>query len=300
MVTPDGLAALAVDGGQRVLADLELAVDPGLVHDEARYGVHGVVDVGDARLGDDGAGVADLATALGIEGRAVQEDLDRAGVVALHALEHGQHPGGRLVVLQAAPDEGGLAFAVEQGAVGRFVAGPGRLRRGPGALALLAHGGVEAGPIDFDPGVASQLLGQLDREAVGVVQGEGHVARQHLRPGGEGLLQPTEAGAQRAVEARLLARHRVHDQVVLGDQRGPGLAEHLGGRLHQGGTDGLVHAQAAGGHHGATDDAAQDVAAALRWPAGRRRRRAWSWPARGRPARATTRRCVRRFRIRCR
>jgi cell division protein FtsW (lipid II flippase) len=49
--------------------------------------------------------------------------------------------------------------------------------RGAGTGALLGHGRIEAGPVDLDAGVARQLLGQLDREAVRVVQRERHVAR---------------------------------------------------------------------------------------------------------------------------
>ena len=110
-----------------------------------------------------------------------------------------------LVLGHRTPDELRRALRLQQGAVRRLVAHLGRARRGPGPGALLGHGGVEARPVDLDPGVMRQLLGQLDREAVGVVQGEGHVASEHLLPGGERLFQPPEPRPQGAVEAGLLA-----------------------------------------------------------------------------------------------
>ena len=51
---------------------------------------------------------------------------------------------------------------------------------GLGPLALLGHGLVEAGLVDLDALLGHDLLGHLEREAVGVVELEGHVARQGL------------------------------------------------------------------------------------------------------------------------
>ncbi len=76
-------------------------------------------------------------------------------------------------------------------------------------VALRGHGRVEAGPVDLHPGITGQLLGQLDREAVGVVQGEGHVTSEHPVPGGERLLQPAQAqpaGCDRNRPPRVRAR----------------------------------------------------------------------------------------------
>jgi hypothetical protein len=80
-----------------------------------------------------------------------------------------------------------------------------------------------AGPVDLHPRIAGQFLGQLDREAVGVVQGERHVAPEHLLPGGERLLQAAQPGPQGAVEAGLLAGEHAQNDVVILHQRGPGL-----------------------------------------------------------------------------
>ena len=192
--------------GPDVISPLEAR----LVRHQPGHGVAGCRRRRRSALGHDGAGVADLAAALGVEGRPVQEDLDGrpgtplgAGAVpASPSLEHGEHPSRHLVVLGAAADEGRGTLLLEQGSVGGLVARPRRLGRGAGPLALFGHGRVEAGPVDLDTGVVGQLLGQLDREAVRVVQREGHVAAEDLRPAGDRLFQAAEPGAQGAVEAR--------------------------------------------------------------------------------------------------
>ena len=195
VIAPDGLAPLAVDGGPGLLAHHQLAVDPGLVHHQAGQRVDRVEHVGDAGLGHDGPGVTHLPAALGVEGGLVQEDLDHVALAVAIAVaagrQHADHLRRDLVVGSRPPHERGRARRIEQRPIGRGVAR--LLGRGgrPGPLALFGHGQVElrTGRL-HDPGVAGQLLGQLDREAVGVVQGEGHVPLQHLVAGGERLLQP--------------------------------------------------------------------------------------------------------------
>ena len=218
-------------------------------------------------LGHDGAGVADLAAALGVEGRAVEEDLDQRLAAGLAAIgfgrQHGDDLRRHLVVPLAPADERRRPLRLEQLPVHGLVTRPRRLGRRPGPLALLGHGGVEAGPVDLHPRVACQLLGQLDRKAVGVVQGEGHVAIQHLGPGAQRLLQAAQPGAQGPVEPGLLPRHDVDDEVVVLHELGIGLAQHLGGGVDQRGADGLVDPEAPRRHHGAAHDAAQHVAPAL-------------------------------------
>ena len=256
-------------------------VDAGPVREEPLHGQHRVLDLGHAGLGDDGAGVADLTAALGVEGGAIEEDLDHPAAASSASarrlrlrgpwlgprsgigLEHGHDPRRHLVVLEPAPDEHGRPLGLEQLAVDGFVAGPRRLGGGPGPLALGGHGGVEAGAVDLHARVVRQLLGQLDREAVRVVQGEGHVALEHLRPGGERLFQAAQPRPQRAVEPGLFTRHHVDDQVLLRPQRRVGVTQDVGGRLDQRRRDGLVDAGAAGGQDGPAHDAAQHVAPAL-------------------------------------
>ena len=88
VVPADGLAARHVDGGQRVLPRHELARHPRLVRDQPGQRVHGVVDLGPAGLGHDGAGIAHLPAALGVEGRLVQEDLDDVAATVAAAVRH--------------------------------------------------------------------------------------------------------------------------------------------------------------------------------------------------------------------
>ena len=72
VVAPDGGASFGVDRGDGRLTDLDLAVhrlEP-MAHDTGSA-VHRVDDVHATGGCGDGAGVSDLATGLGVEGRAV-------------------------------------------------------------------------------------------------------------------------------------------------------------------------------------------------------------------------------------
>ena len=57
-------------------------------------------------------------------------------------------------------------------------------RVGPGTLALLVHQPAEAGLVDAEALLRRHLEGQVDREAVGVVQRERLVAGQHRAAAG--------------------------------------------------------------------------------------------------------------------
>ena len=128
---------------------------------------------------------------------------------------------------------------------------------------MFVHGGVEPGSIDLHPGVTRQLLGQFHREAVGVVQGEGHVARQHLLAGGERLFQLAQSGPQGAIETGFLTSHRIDNDIVVLHQTGPGRPEHLGRHLDQRRPDGLVDAEPPSRQHRLAHHPAQDVAPPL-------------------------------------
>ena len=141
-------------------------------------------------LGADRAAVADLAAALGVERRAVEEHLDEVVVAVLGEVrEHGQDAGLGGVVGVADERRGAellddLAVGVEVGVVAALLAG----RLGP--LALRRHLGLEPGDVDGDVALAGDLLGQLEREAVRVVEHErgraGQLARRRspARPRG--------------------------------------------------------------------------------------------------------------------
>ena len=174
VVAADGLPSFGVDPRQRLLPRRHLALDhsAGVAYELSGDRVRRVGHDEGARVGADLAGVADLATRLGVEGCAVEEDL-----VAVH----GEHPGFGFVVGIA--DELGGAELLEQLAVGLgglavgLVARPGAARPFP----LLGHGHLKALFVDFDTALGRDLPGQLQREPVGVMQPEGDVAGEDRR-----------------------------------------------------------------------------------------------------------------------
>ena len=86
-----------------------------------------------------------------------------------------------------------------------------------GPHALLLHRAFEALAVHGDPALGSDLLGQLDREAVGVVEREGILAGERLRPALEQRLEPREPGLEGPDEpALLLVQHVQHALAVLG------------------------------------------------------------------------------------
>ena len=76
--TPSMVARASWPANSSPVTAARCEVSPGRADD-------GVVDEGRARLGDDGAGVADLAPALGVERGAVEEDLGLTGVVRVQS-----------------------------------------------------------------------------------------------------------------------------------------------------------------------------------------------------------------------
>ena len=143
----------------------------------------GVEHVGRDALAGQRAGVADLAAALAVERRLVEDD---EALVA----------GGELVDHLAALDQrgddafGGLGFVAEE--LGRAdlvgdgepdlvfagLAGAGPALAGLGAL--LGHRILEAREVDIDAARAQRVLRQVEREAVGVVELEGGDALEHV------------------------------------------------------------------------------------------------------------------------
>ena len=80
------------------------------------------------------------------------------------------------------------------GARGADDSGPARLA---GAIALFGHRQLEATAVDLDASLARDLLGQLDVEAVGVVQLERDVTCDGGLAGGELGLEQCRAGPER-------------------------------------------------------------------------------------------------------
>ncbi len=151
----------------------------------------GVFDANPRRDSVQYAGIADLAAGFGIEGGLIenqetlfagleridldavaqQGDDDAFGVLGVIAEEFGRPD----LVLDREPDRFGRGFA----GAGPGLAGLGALTRHRGVESVLVHA-------DF-PG-AQRLLGQVEREAKGVVELEGDFARKVLaRRAGRGI-----------------------------------------------------------------------------------------------------------------
>ena len=106
-----------------------------------------------------------------------------------------------------------------------------RAGRAARALALLIHQGLEALVVDGEALFGEQLLGQVVREAVGVVQAKGVLGvdprgRVPLRIGDQ-LRQQLGPAVERAAEALLLVGNPAHDRIPLGLQVRVGTAEQL-------------------------------------------------------------------------
>ena len=202
VVAAHGVAPVGVDGRHRRLPRRDAAGgDPRHVTAQSRQGERGVDHVGRAGLGGDDARVTHLATALGVERRLVEEDLHQV-VVAGH-VEHGEHPRRRRVGDVALEHRG--AVLLDDVAVGVDV---GRLAhrrsRRLGPRPLLAHRRLEAGDVDRDRALRGDLLGELEREAVGVVEQERGLTRQRGRLVDQLALEDGEAVAQRLAEVLFL------------------------------------------------------------------------------------------------
>ena len=137
---------------------------------------------------------------------------------------------------------------------------------GLGALALFEHELAELGLVDFQPGLFGHFQGEVDREAVGVVQGKGVGAGERLVGGLgllDGVLEAGGAGGDGAQERLLFGVGNPADAVEVGlDDRVDALhGVARGGQ--QLGQAGLFDAEQAHGADGPADQAAQHVAAAL-------------------------------------
>ncbi len=188
--------------------------------------------------------------------------MGRVGLGAV--LDDGQGLGGALDGVVAA--EGGGAQAVAQGEPdGALDLLAGALQGPAAAAALLAHQAVELVGVHGEALNADRILGEVQGEAVGVIELESHVAGEDAAVGQArgGLVQQGDAAAKGGAEALLLLAQGLDDHRLGAAQLGIGLA-HL---LHQGGDQavhqGLLGAQDVGVAHGAAHDPAHDVAAAL-------------------------------------
>ena len=152
-----------------------------------------VLDGEDKPGAADRAGVADLPSRLGVERSPVKDKGNwRAGgrrrggeigeLSLLEDADHGPRGLGRLIAEELGPMVIGLPECVER-AGGEDVGG---LGASPGDLAGLVLGRLEAGHIDPQVLVGRQAFGDLDGDAVGVVELERLAAVDRVGPAGLG------------------------------------------------------------------------------------------------------------------
>ena len=227
-----------------------------------------IEDAGAAPRPFDLAAIARLAAAFAIEGGLVEQDL--GGFAGLDAVGGG-------AVLQ---DRQHLARAVDgvvAGEDGRSqtvlqrqpFAGRGGLARAlPVGLAtalLLFHRRVEGVGIDGEAAAARLVLGQVQREAIGVIEGKGGAAGDDAAFGQvrRGVLEQAHAAPEGGAEADFLLLQRVLDRGLGAGQFGIGLAHFADQRRDQTMHQRIGGPQQVGVTHGAAHDAAQDIAAPL-------------------------------------
>ena len=270
----DGLAALGVDGGLHGVAHLDLAVghlagvQGAVVQVLAALVLDHVIDLEDGLALADHAVVGDLAAHLGVEGGLVQhQDAliaagDGAGDLLAHA--HGQDLRGIGVVLVAGELGGGVVQT-------QVDARPGQVAQGlpglAGALLLLLHELVEAVLVHAHALVLGHLDGQVDGEAVGVVQAEGVRAGEDGLAGGlvgrEHFIINLHAAVNGAGEVLLLLLDHAGDVGAALAQVAVVALVLLYDGLHDLVQEGLVHAQQLAVAGGPAEQAAQHVAAAF-------------------------------------
>ena len=183
------------------------------------------------RAGLQVAGVADLAAAFGVERGAVE---DHHGLVAgldqLHrtaVLEQGQYfeaVGRKLVVAQE------LGRCELRGHLGRHRGGVAELAGGTRGFALLFHRCVETVHVHRQAALARDVGGQVDREAIGVVQTERVGTGNDAFAARCDFVEDAHAGIECLGETLFLGQQRALDELALGRQFRVGIAHHLGQR----------------------------------------------------------------------
>ena len=240
--------------------------------------------------------IADLAPALGVERRSVEDDLglrrgvadaggvaDRRQLVVFDAVAHDRHDLGVVDPRRLVADERAVAATRLDRLVQRRRLGvPGELGLLARArsLALLAEGHVEARPVDPDAVLGRELDRQVDREAVGVVEAErdvagedGRVSRQVLGPEAdhqlgrrqrdERLLELDRARIEGPGELGLLADDRAEDLGAPLGQVRIGLVHDVDDDRGQLGEERLPPSEEPSVANRAAQDPAEDVAAPL-------------------------------------
>ena len=91
---------------------------------------------------------------------------------------------------------------------------------------LVLHGSVETGLVHAHAALTAHIVGQVEREAIGVVQLEGHIARQHLDITCQCGVQDFHAVGQRFKEALFFHAQHIGDARFLCANLGVGVAHH--------------------------------------------------------------------------
>ena len=222
------------------------------------------------RTGADRAGVADLAAQFAIEGRLVGDDhappAPGAGLVdQLAALRPGPARGPRRGGSRSPGTRWGRAGRGSRTRPRSTAASPEPFQAARAASRWRAMAVSKPAVSTVTALGAERVLGEVEREAEGVVEAEGDLAGERLaRAQAAGLLlEEAQAALQRAAEAGLLQAQHLGDQALGPDQLGEGLA-HLGHEhRHHAPQHGLARTQELGVAHAAAHDPAQHVAAAL-------------------------------------
>ena len=268
MVGADRAPAQVVDHQLGALPQLDPALhDLGHMQEDAGH-LLGVRHLGLAGFGADEAGVADLAAGLGVERRLVDDDLHLGtgfGRIDPRAIAY-QRPDLALGLLGVVAEKLGRALVLGDVVPDRRIRRLARARPGGTRLGLLfGHRGVEPRGLDRATLFAQRILGEVEREAVGVVELERGLARQlgRVRQRRQLLVEQPEPPLQRRLEPGLLGEQRFLDQHLRPAELGEGLA-HLAHQFrHQ-----PVHHRVLGARqvrmpHRPAHDPPEHVAAAL-------------------------------------
>ena len=227
--------------------------------------------IGHLELGfgrDQRSGVAHLAAGFGVE-RGLADQHRRLGAGFRLAdrfavLDDGDDAAFG-VVRVVAEKFGGAQFVaqLEPELIGRRLAraDPGFTRLG----ALARHRGIEAGDLDLAAAAAQHVLGQIERETVGIVELEGDLAGER-RSGREPrlfLVEQLQAARQQIAKSRLLELQGLGDERLGAAQFRVSGAHLAHQHRHEAPHQRLLGAEQMSVAHGAAHDAAQHIAAAL-------------------------------------
>ena len=165
--------------GVDVVADSQRLLEDGFVCADSLHGKNAAGDFGDGVVAvrrDEPTGVADLAAGVAIEAGVVENDFDliagRGGRHADAVFHDGEHFGVGGVELLVAEEVGLLEFAI--GGAGGLLAAA--FPTGAGAGLLFGAGGLKAGFVELDAGIATIVSNQIFTKT------ECFIEEERLRP----------------------------------------------------------------------------------------------------------------------